>query len=86
MATQRRARPKCKIGEKRFTVVVINRDPYDSHAGRSFEDAMDLALPDRGAHIDVYVTCADDGGESRMPFNYKKKGKLTRSFRFKRRG
>jgi hypothetical protein len=82
----RKTKVSCEIGERRWNVVVINRDPYDSHAGRSFEDAMDLALPDRGSHIDVYVTCAKDGGEARMPYNYKKKGKLSRSFRFKRRG
>jgi hypothetical protein len=83
---QRRARPSCKIGQKRFTVVVINHDPYDSHAARSFERAMESASPDRGAHIDVYVTCAADVGEARMPFNYKKSGVLTRSFRSKKRG
>lgn len=47
---------------------------------------MSVAGPDRGAHVDVFVTCAKDAGEARMPFNYKKKGQLTRSFRFKRHG
>jgi hypothetical protein len=82
----RKTKVSCEINERRYNVVVINRDPHDSHAGRSFEAAMNLALPDRGAHIDVYVTCAFDAGEARMPYNYKKKGKLTRSFRYKRRG
>ena len=82
---QRKAKLSCPRGAKRFTVVVINRDPYDSHAAHSFERAMDLALPDRGAHVDVFVTCAQDASEAQMPYAYKK-GILTRSFRFKRRG
>jgi len=79
---QRKARPKCKIGQKRFTVVVVKGDAY---AGRSFEDAMDLALPDRGNRVNVYVTCAEDEGDARMDYN-KPNWVLTRSFRFKRRG
>jgi hypothetical protein len=77
---------RCKLDETRYTVVRVNGDPYDSHSGRSFERAMDLALPDRGAKVDVFVTCAKDAGEARMPYNYTKRGRLTRSFRFKRRG
>jgi hypothetical protein len=73
----------CAIGEKRFTVLRVNGDNYDSHAGRSFEHALDLALPDRGSRVDVFVTCARDSGEARMPYNYLKRGKLTRSFRAK---
>jgi hypothetical protein len=82
---QRKAKGvRCNAGDKRFTVVVVNGDPYDSHSGRSFEQAMGTAMPDRGSRVDVYVTCARDGGEARLPGNYKQKGKLTRSFRSKR--
>ncbi len=77
---------KCKIGERRFTVVRINRDDYDTHAGRSFERAMDAALPDRGAMVDVFSVCAPNAGAARLPSSYKKRGYKTRTFRFKRRG
>jgi len=80
---QRKARPKCRIGQKRFTVVVINRDSHDSYAARSFERALNLAQPNRGSRVDVYVTCAKDAGEARMPSVYRN-GTLTRSFRYNR--
>jgi len=84
---QRKAKGlSCGVGEKRWTVAVVNRDPADSHAGRSFQQAMAQAMPDRGAHVDVYVTCARDGGDARLPSNYSKRGKLVRSFRTKRGG
>lgn len=82
----RKTKVACHVGEKRFTVLVVNGDAYDSHAGRSFESAMNLAHPDRGSRVDVYVTCARDGGEARMPFNYKQRGRHVRSFRYKRGG
>jgi hypothetical protein len=82
----RRTRVTCKRGQKRFTVLRVNHDDYDSHAGRSFEQAMRSAQPDRGSRIDVFVVCADDAGEARLPSAYKKRGRLSRSFRFKRGG
>lgn len=77
---------KCLIGEKRFTVLRVNGDPYDTHAGRSFEQALRTASPDRGARIDVFSVCADDSGSARLPSTYKKRGALVKSFRFKRNG
>ena len=84
---QKKARGlRCGTGDKRFTVVVVNGDQYDSHAARSFERAMALAQPDRGSRVDVYVTCARDGGEARMPYKYMANGKHVRAFRTKRGG
>lgn len=83
MARRRKA-VRCSPGEKRFTVVTVNNDPYDSHAGRSFEQAYALAQPDPGSRIKVYRTCAGDGGEARLPSNYLKKGVLVRTQRAKR--
>lgn len=74
----------CPRDTKRFTVVRVNNKPFDSHSGRSFERAMELAMPDRGSKIDVFVVCAGDAGEARMPYAYEKRGKLVRSFRYKR--
>lgn len=74
----------CKRGEKRYTVLVINRDPYDSHAARSFEQAMRLALPDRGSTVDVWSVCASDARAARMPSVYKTRGYKTGSRRAKR--
>lgn len=79
-------RMRCKRGEKRFTVLVVNNDPYDSHAGRSFESAMDLALPDRGDRVAVWSVCAGDVGAARLPSTYKKRGYVTRRFTKKRGG
>jgi len=73
----------CRPGEKRFTVLRINGDDYDSHAGCSFEAAKRLAQPDRGSKIDVFVTCAYSGADARMPANYKR-GKLVKTIRAKR--
>jgi len=87
MIMQKKARGlRCGVGEKRFTVVQVGSDQYDSHSGRSFEQAMSSAMPDRGSHVNVYVTCARDGGEARMPANFKSRGKLVRQFRTKRGG
>lgn len=47
---------------------------------------MRLATPDRGSLVEVYVTCAKDGGEARMPYHFKNRGKLVRRFRTKRGG
>jgi hypothetical protein len=74
----------CRSGEKRFTVLRIDGDDYDSHAGRSFEAAKRSAQPDRGSKIDVFVTCAHDAGEARLPSNYKTRGRKTKTIRAKR--
>jgi len=76
---------KCRPGQGRFTVVRVNMDPHDSHAARSFEEALLLASPDRGAHVDVFRTCATDSGAARLPSTYLKKGALVRSFRYRGR-
>ena len=77
---------RCKPGEQRFTVLRVNGDNYDTHAGRSFEAARRAAQPDRGAKIDVFAVCAMDPGEARMPAVYKNRGQgqLLRTFRVKR--
>ena len=75
---------RCAPGEQRFTVIRVNGDPYDTHAGRSFEAARDLALPDPGAKLDVFAVCATDPGAARMPSVYKKRGQLLRTMRAKR--
>lgn len=81
---RRKGAPSCRSGEKRFTVVTVDGDPYDSHAARSFERAYALAQPDRGSSFQVWRTCAGDAGEARLPSNYKKKGALIRTGRAKR--
>lgn len=58
------------------------REVKKSARGRSFEEAMRLALPDPGSHVEVFVTCAKDGGAARLPHTYEK-GILVRSFRRK---
>lgn len=75
-------RIKCAIGEKRFTVIRVNGDSSDTHAGRSFESALRLANPDRGNKIEVFATCAGDGGAARLMIGRKQ---LLRSFRYKGR-
>jgi hypothetical protein len=74
---------KCSPGEKRFTVLRVNGDDHDTHAGRSFEAALRSAQPDRGSKIDVFVACARDAGAARLPSAYKR-GKLIKSIRAKR--
>lgn len=74
----------CRPGEKRFTVLRIDGDDYDSHAGRSFEAAKRSAQPDRGSKIDVFVTCAYNAGDARLPANYKARGKKVKTIRAKR--
>ena len=77
---QKKRTIKCKISEKRFTVVRVDRDPKDTHSGRSFQDAMDSAMPDRGSRIEVFAVCARDAGAARL-----KRGQLLRSFKYKGR-
>jgi len=83
--THKQAKRKIQCGttEKRFTVVRVNRDATDTHSGRSFERAMELAMPDRGAVIEVFSVCAADVASARMPYAYQKRGQLVRRFRFK---
>lgn len=71
----------CRPGEKRFTVLRVDGDDRDTHAGRNFEKALRLASPDRGSKIDVFVTCAYNAGDARLMF---KRGKLVKTFRAKR--
>lgn len=77
---------KCKRGEKRFTVIQVNGDPYDTHAGRSFERALELAMPDRGSMLTVRTVCAPDGASARLPSTYRKRGRIVRRMRYKRGG
>jgi hypothetical protein len=72
---------KCFPGEKRYTVLRVDGDDFDTHAGRNFEKALRLASPDRGSKVDVFVTCARSGAEARLSF---KRGKLVKTFRAKR--
>jgi hypothetical protein len=86
MAKRKSKRPiKCNTADQRYTVVRVNGDAHDTHAGRSFEAAMRSAQPDRGAKIDVFRTCASDAGAARLPSNYRSKGVLVRSFSYKGR-
>ncbi len=77
--------PVVPPGTKRFTVLRINGDDYDTHAARSFQAAMESALPDRGSRIDVIQTYATDAGAARLPSTYAKNGRLVRSFIYKGR-
>ena len=76
---------RCGPDERRFTVLRIDNAPYDTHAGRSFERALDLALPNRGSKIDVFAVCASDAGAARLPSVYERRGELLRKFRYKGR-
>jgi hypothetical protein len=73
---------KCSPGEKRYTVLRVDGDDKDTHAGRNFEKALRYAQPDRGSKVDVFVTCAYNTAEARLTF--RQKGKLVKSFRAKR--
>lgn len=75
----------CRRGEKRFTVLKINGDPYDTFAARSFEAALRLAQPDRGDLVEVFRVCAKDAGEARLPHAGRASRRI-RKFRFKRGG
>lgn len=81
---QRRARG-CPPKTERWTVVVINRDRYDSHAARSFERALEMAAADRGDEVDVFLVCADDSETARL-IVANGGGDHTRSFKVKRGG
>lgn len=72
---------KCSIGTKRFTVIQVGSDIYDTHAGRSFEAALRSAQPDHGDRLRISVVCARDAGEARL-----KDGKLIKYIRYKRGG
>lgn len=75
---------RCTVGEQRFTVIRVNGDDYDTHAGRSFEQALRSASPDRGAKLDVFAVCSHDPGAARLPAVYRKRGQLLRTVRYKR--
>jgi hypothetical protein len=77
---------RCSVGSKRFTVIRVNGDPLDTHAGRNFQQALSLASPDRGSRLDVFVTCARDPGEARLPANYRVLGRHVKTIRYKRGG
>lgn len=72
---------QCKVNEKRFTVIRVNGDSSDTHAGRSFQSALESAMPDRGSLIEVFATCATDAGAARI----KRGGQLLRKFKYKRK-
>jgi len=74
---------KCLPGERRFTVLRVDRAAYDTHAARSFEQALDLALPNRGSTVEVFAVCASDVATARFPSVYERRGELLRKFRFK---
>jgi hypothetical protein len=80
---RRRSGLKCTTGEKRFTVVRVDQDPSDTHSGRSFERALELAMPDRGALVEVFSVCAKDVASARLHGVYVTRGTLVRKFRFK---
>lgn len=88
MATKRKrakAPIRCTGGAQRFTVVRVDEDTRDTHAGRSFEQAIKAAQPDRGQKIEVFRTCATDAGAARLEYIHKSKSVLVRSFRYKGR-
>lgn len=62
----------------------VNGDATDTHAARSFQQALELAQPDRGARVDVFAVCASDAGAARLPGVYRRRGQLLRTFRAKR--
>jgi len=76
---------KCRADERRFTVLRVDRSPHDTHAARSFEQALELALPNRGSTVEVFAVCASDAGVARLPSVYEKRGELLRKFRYKGR-
>lgn len=76
---------RCKAGERRFTVLRVNSDKADTHAARSYEAALRLAQPDRGARLDVFAVCAQDAGAARLKLHYGY-SQLLRTMRYKRGG
>lgn len=87
---------KCTVGNKRFTVIEVfgkarpGSGRYgttsDTYAGRNFEEALRAAQPDRGSVLRVFVACARDVGEARLPNYAHKHGKLVKAIRYKRGG
>jgi hypothetical protein len=81
---------KCSVGSKRFTVIRVNGDTRDTHAGRNFEEALRAAQPDRGARLEIFVTCARDPGEARnlgmLAIARGKQIKHVKTIRYKRGG
>jgi hypothetical protein len=75
---------KCTVGTKRFTVIRVNGDDKDTHAGRNFEAALRAAQPDRGSKLDVFVTCARDAGEARILGFVPRKLTYVKTIRYKR--
>lgn len=78
--TQKKRTIKCSGKEQRYTTIRINKDDRDIHAARSFEQAMDLANPDRGDLVEVFATCAQDVAEARMPHV---RAQRVRAFKYK---
>ena len=83
---QRKRSLKCPASSRRFTGVAVGSEFQVSHhrgdvsVGRSFEEAMGLALPDKGNHVGVYVVCGKESGEARMNL-MNGKGELIRLFK-----
>jgi len=83
---QRKRSLKCPANSRRFTGVAVGSESQVSHhrgdvsVGRSFEQAMELALPDKGDHVGVYAVCGKEAGEARMNV-MNGKGELLRVFK-----
>jgi len=78
---------KCPRGERRFTVIQIERDPWNTVAARTIPAAMKLALPaDPGSTIDVYGVCAETAEKAAYKVTHYGDGRKIRTFRAKRRG
>ena len=78
---QARRQTRCPAHKKRFTVVRVNSDKFDTHAHRSFERAMEMAMPDRGSLVEVFVVCDNDAGSARLQKLHKTD--MVRQFRTK---
>lgn len=53
-------------GDGYLYVVRVNRDPRDTHAGRTLREAMDLANADEGDKIEYAIVEGDDAGAARL--------------------
>ena len=73
---------RCELGEQRFTVLRVNGNSRDTHAARSYAEARELAMPDRGSRVEVFAVCAREPGEARMLKTVR--GQLLRTMRVKR--
>lgn len=49
-----------------FRVVRVNGDPADTHAGRTLEEALELAMPDEGDRLEHATVHARDAGAARL--------------------